>query len=104
MNAAKALITVDDIVGLDAGVRGYVAGLMEHGIETFESCEGGAGHCMFEPTVLFHGGQEQGYKAFSVAVMLGYPVWQLSRYYSVTDNQLEGPWWSLTFRRKFTAD
>lgn len=85
-------------MALDAGIRDYVLILRSGGVETFESCEGGAGHCFPEPTVRFHGGQHEGYRAFSVALMHGLPVFSLRRYYSVTDNQLEGPWWEMTFR------
>lgn len=84
---------------LDKGIEPYVLALREHGVETFESCEGGAGHCMPEPTVRFFGGHYEGYRAFSIAMMLGMPVLSLRRYYSVTKGgELEGPWWELTFR------
>jgi hypothetical protein len=36
---------------LDDGIKLYVATLRSAGIETFESCEGGPGHCYAEPTV-----------------------------------------------------
>ena len=91
---------VTEIEGLDDGIRQYVSALMREGVETFESCEGGEGHCFPEPTVRFHGGQHEGYRAFSVAIMLGLPVFSLRRYYSVTDNQLEVPWWEMTFLNK----
>ena len=84
---------------LDKGVEPYVLGLREHGIETFESCQGGVGHCMPEPTVRFFGGPHEGFKAFSIALMLEMPVLSLRRYYSVSKiGELEGPWWEMTFR------
>lgn len=97
-------MTEPAIEGLDEGIRHYVLTLMSEGVETFESCEGGEGHCMPEPTVRFHGEQHEGYRAFSVALMYGLPVFSLRRYYSVTDNQLEGPWWEMTFRTKAKTD
>lgn len=36
---------------LDPGVAGYVRILRDAGVETFESCEGGLGHALPEPTV-----------------------------------------------------
>lgn len=46
-------MSVQDIEGLDSGISDYVHKLMKHGVETFESCEGGEGHCFPEPTVRF---------------------------------------------------
>ncbi len=83
---------------LDAGIREYVLLLRSEGIETFESCEGGNGHVFPEPTIRFFGESYEGYRAFSVATMYGMPVTNLRRYYSVSDNQLEGPWWEMVFR------
>lgn len=83
---------------LDAGIRDYVLTLRSEGVETFESCEGGQGHCFPEPTVRFFGGSHEGFRAFAVASMFGLPVMSLRRYYTVTDNQLEGPWWEMTFK------
>lgn len=34
--------------------------LIAHGIETFESCQGGSGHSFPEPTVRFEGGLAEG--------------------------------------------
>ncbi|MDH5573360.1 MAG: hypothetical protein OEY89_16475 [Gammaproteobacteria bacterium] len=89
---------------IDAGIRNYVLILRSEGIETFESCEGGAGHVFAEPTVRFFGSQSEGYLAFSIAVKHGLPVISLRRYYSVSDNQLEGPWWEICFRTTGSSD
>lgn len=82
---------------LDAGIRRAVVVLLNHGVETYESCQGGPRHCYLEPTVRFWGGTAAGYEAFNVAVQHGLPVKQLSRFYSVEDNQLVGPHWEMTF-------
>ena len=47
---------------LDPGIAQFVKTLQEHGIETYESCEGGKGHSFPEPTIRFSGGPAQGYK------------------------------------------
>lgn len=45
---------------LDSGIRPYVKILDDNGIETFESCQGGDGHCFPEPTIRFHGVRGEG--------------------------------------------
>ena len=82
---------------VDVGIRGIVKVLIENNVETFESCQGGKGHCFFEPTVRFHGNQAEGYRAFSVALYHGFKVLNLRRYWSVEDGELKGAWWEMTF-------
>lgn len=91
------LIT-EHIEGLDPGIRAYVETLRSEGIETFESCESGPGHCFPEPTIRFHGNSVEGYRAFTAAMNHGMPVLTLRRSWDVNDGQLEGPWWEMTFR------
>ena len=85
-------------LSLDPGIRRYVLILRAQGIETFESCQGGAGHAFPEPTVRFHGNAVEGYRAFTAAMNYGLPVTSLRRYYQVVDGWLEGPCWEMTFR------
>lgn len=82
---------------LDGGIKRAVLILNDNGVETFESCEGGANHAFPEPTVRFHGEYAEGYRAVSVALSQGLPVSELRRVYSVEDGELKGPWWELTF-------
>lgn len=84
-------------LALDKGIRRYVLILRSNGIETFESCQGGDGHCFSEPTVRFHGPIPEGYRAFGIARAYGLPVASLRRYYSVEDGELVGPRWEMTF-------
>jgi hypothetical protein len=86
--------------GLDAGIRRYVAILRSQGIETCQSCEGGPGHCYPVPTVEFLGDQGEGYRAVSIAITFGLPVYDLKRLWHVHNGELEGPIWSMTFREK----
>ena len=88
----------DEDGNLDDGIRELVTILRSEGVETFESCQGGEGHCFPEPTIRFHGSQYEGYRAFGVARMRDLPVEGLSRYYDVIDGELRGPWWEMTFR------
>lgn len=82
---------------LDKGIRREVQVLIEGGIETFESCQGGKGHAFLEPTVRFHGNYTEGYKAVSIALNYGLKVSELRRRWNIQDGELVGPWWELTF-------
>jgi hypothetical protein len=84
--------------GLDPGIREAVLRLREAGVETFESCEGGAGHTFAEPTVRFHGEPSEGFRAFAaVFAKYGLRVKDLRRVWRIEDGELNGPCWELTF-------
>jgi hypothetical protein len=85
---------------IDSGIRRAVLILRSEGIETFESCEGGEGHCFPEPTIRFHGNNGEGFKALSVALTYGLPVLALRRTYCVVDNEPTGPYWEIVLRNK----
>lgn len=110
MSALRAL--ADDLeshapavdMELDAGIRRAVLILRASGIETFESCEGGAGHSMPDPTVRFWGGTWAGYRAFAVAMEHGLPVLHLRYCYTVVNGHLETPCWELTFHASVRDD
>lgn len=82
---------------LDEGVRHYVETLNDAGIETFESCEGGEGHAFLEPTIRFHGGHSEGFRALAIAQTHALPVHALRRVWSLIDGEPTGPHWELTF-------
>jgi len=82
---------------LDGRIRPIVKTLCEHGIETFESCEGGRGHAFHEPTVRFHGGQPEGFRALAIALQHGLKASELRRYYTLIDGEPVGPHWEMTF-------
>lgn len=84
--------------GLDVGIAAMVDVLMEYGVETYESCEGGKGHSYPEPTVRFHGQPEEGFRAFAAAMERGLPVSALRRIWTVEDGELTGPSWEMVFR------
>lgn len=85
---------------LDPGIKRYVEILNEGGIETFESCQGGEGHCYPEPTVRFHGERSEGFKALAIAQQHAFPVASIRRTWPVIDGEPTGPYWELTFRTK----
>ena len=85
---------------LDPGIERAVHALVDAGIETFESCEGGEGHCYPEPTVRFRGERSVGFKAFHVLREVGLPVSDLRRIWTIIDGEPTGPYWEMTFKRQ----
>lgn len=84
---------------LDLGIAAYVNTLMDGGVETFESCQGGDGHAYAEPTVRFHGNNGEGFRALAVAMTAQLPVASLSRIYPIIDGTPTGPYWQMVFYR-----
>lgn len=82
---------------LDPIIAPFVKVLVEAGIETFESCQGGEGHAYPEPTVRFHGDRSEGFRALAVAQRMALPVTSLRRAWPILDNEPTGPWWEMTF-------
>ena len=89
---------------LDEGIRDAVVALQGAGVETFESCEGGADHAYPEPTVRFHGNHAEGLRALAAAISAGLPVASLRRTWPVLDYEPTGPWWELVFHTGAGAD
>jgi hypothetical protein len=83
---------------LDPGIVLAVQVLRDAGIETFESCEGGLGHCYPEPTIRFHGERAMGWRALAAASERGLPVLALRRTWPINDGEPNGPWWEMVFR------
>lgn len=85
---------------LDPNMRKIVAILHWSGIETYESCQSGKGHCFPEPTVRFHGGHGEGFRALAVCFTYGIRVSALRRMWQILDGEPDGPHWELTFLEK----
>jgi hypothetical protein len=84
---------------IDLGIVRQVKVLMDSGIETFESCQGGEGHAMSRPTVRFHGGADAGWRALSTCITFDLPVLALHRSWDVTPTgEPTGPYWEIVFR------
>src|ERR1700741_4612933 len=88
---------------LNPGIRRAVLILRREGIETFESCEGGAGHAFDVPTVKFHGNAWAGYKALAIAMENALPVRRVQYVWHVVDGHMEGRWWELVFHTTVTV-
>ena len=84
---------------LDPGIAPYVVALVDAGIETYESCEGGEGHAYAEPTIRFHGDRSEGFRALTVAQQRHLPVKALRRTWPIVDDEPTGPCWELTLYR-----
>lgn len=82
---------------LDKGIQHEVEILVEGGIETYESCEGGIGHCYPEPTVRFHGERSEGFKALAIALQNDLKPSNLRRIWPIIDGEPVGPTWEMTF-------
>lgn len=86
---------------LDEGIRHAVRILREHNIETYESCEGGAGHAYPEPTIRFHGGLGEGHRALSASLIFGLKVSSLRRIWEVIEGEPTGPHWEIVFNKSW---
>jgi len=86
-----------EIEGLDPGIARVVELLINAGIETFESCEGGLGHAFREPTVRFYGHQAEGFRALAVLLEHDLKPAALRRYWAVIDGEPTGPHWEVVF-------
>jgi len=82
---------------LDPGIMGAVKLLRDAGIETFECCQGGAGHSYPEPTVRFHGQHGEGFRALAAALQHRLPISALRRIWSIEDGEPVGPYWEMVF-------
>lgn len=85
---------------LDKGIAFFVQVLHGAGIETYESCEGGEGHCFPEPTIRFHGERSEGLRALAVAQQRDLPVASIRRTWAIIDGEPTGPTWEMIFTRK----
>jgi len=95
-------LAVDDIEQLDPGIRPMVDLLLSHGIETFESCQGGEDHAYPVPTIRFHGDRSEGFRCRAIVLRSKLQVAALRRIWPVIDGEPTGPWWELTFREPTT--
>ena len=101
---------------LDPGIELYVRVLLDLGVETCQSCEGGEGHTLDRPWVQFWGDPYEGPIAACKARRAGLPVCQVARVWHVNCGpsrgeilfdswgELDSPVWEMTFTRKATSE
>lgn len=87
----------DPLWGIDPLIKRYVQILVDGGVETFESCQGGEGHCGDLPWIRFHGQRAAGWHALSVAQNHALPVLELLREWPIIDGEPSGPKWRMVF-------
>ena len=58
--------------------------LNKHGFKTFASCQGGEGHCFFEPTVRFEGDEFELIRAYDICTIYGLMVSEVRRVFRKT--------------------
>lgn len=85
---------------LDKGIKLAVEILVQAGIETYESCEGGPGHAYPEPTIRFGGERSEGFRALAIALQNALPVSSIGRVWTIIDGEPTGPHWEIVFWRK----
>lgn len=78
-------IRLKDFSQLDKGIVDAVIMLNRHGFETWESCEGGEGHCFEFPTIRFWGTEFDLIRAHRVCENYGLKIYQSSRIYRTTE-------------------
>jgi len=67
------------IKSLDPGIRDVVILLNHYDFDTFESCEGGNGHSMAEPTIKFWGDEFDCIRAYELCSQYNYRVRSVRR-------------------------
>lgn len=82
---------------VDSGIRPFMRLMLAGDFETFESCQGGKGHAYPEPTIRFHGGPSEGFRALAWLRTYGVSPCDLRRFWYVQDGEPHGPHWEITF-------
>lgn len=88
------MVKFDDLK-LDPGISHPVKVLMDNGIVTFESCQGGDGHAYKTPTICFEGDQTEGYKVVTIMAQNNFRVIGIRRCWPVENNEIGCPYWEL---------
>lgn len=97
----QPFIDLIEVKKLDPGIKDAVLVLIENGIETFESCQGGKGHCFPEPTIRFWGDRNEGLRAAYIAIKNDLPVSEIRRSFTIDDGELSAPFWEMTLKAPF---
>lgn len=69
----------DLFLDVDELIRPAVLILNKHGFKTFESCQGGEGHCYPQPTIRFEGSEFDLIRAYEVCEIYKLPVYEAKR-------------------------
>lgn len=86
-----------DEESIDKGILQAVLTLRKHRVDTFESCQGGVGHCFPEPTIKFHGDKNEGIRVACICLQENLPVFKIGRIFTVDDGEITTPYWQVIF-------
>ena len=81
----KNFKNTSEIEGLDIGIEKAVNIMIKNGFQTFESCQGGIGHCFNEPTIRFFGDEFDLIRAWEVCELNGLRVFEAKRVFRKVD-------------------
>lgn len=84
MGLNNHILHIDLIESLDPGIKDAVILLNKYGFKTWESCQGGEGHCFPEPTVRFFGEEFDLIRAYEICVLHQLNVFDARRVYRKT--------------------
>lgn len=76
---------IANIEHLDPGIAPVVEILNNHGFKTFESCQGGDGHCFVNPTVRFYGSEFDLIRAYEICQCYRINVYEAKRVFLKSD-------------------
>ena len=95
---------IKDFSQVDEGIKKIVEILNKHGFDTWESCQGGQGHCFELPTVRFWGSEFDLIRAHRICENYSLNINQVSRIYRTvgistgdTDFCPKGTVWDVPF-------
>lgn len=74
----------DLFLNVDEWIRPAVIILNKHGFKTFESCQGGEGHCYPQPTIRFEGSEFDCIRAYEICELYKLPVYEVKRVFRKT--------------------
>jgi len=77
------------VKNLDDGIKDAVILLNKFGFKTFESCQGGKGHCYDVPTIRFFGDEFDLIRAYELCMLHSINVYEAKRVYRKTSVYLD---------------
>ena len=92
-----ALEPIEGLEDLDPEIAEIVNKLRSWGVPTFESCQGGPGHCRQYGFVRFQGSVGEALRYLGIVLDHKWIVMELRQVWDISDGHPDGPYWELTF-------
>ncbi len=83
---------------IDKGILNEVLVLRKHGVDTFESCQGGVNHSFPEPTIKFHGDRNEGIRVAYICLQEFLSITEIRRTFSIENEEITMPYWEVVFK------